>query len=66
MGQRSTWGCPEGGKTHQGAPGGPGAPRGGVATPVAFCTPCFPFKFKNIPKTLGVNLDQKFRHCKPL
>ena len=55
MGQSSTWGCPEGGTTHQGAPGGPGAPRW-VPTSVASRTPSLPYKF---PK----NLDQKF-HCR--
>ena len=29
-------------------------------------TPSLPYKFTNIPKTLGVNLDQKFRRRKAL
>ena len=66
MGQSCTWGCPEGGITHQGAPGGPGAPRWVVPTSVASCTPSLPYKFPKILKTLGVNLDQKFRHRKVL
>ena len=32
MGQRSTWRCPEGVTTHQGATGGPGLPRWVVFT----------------------------------
>ena len=59
-------GCPEGGTTHQGAPGGPGAPRWVVPTSVASRTPSSPYKFLNIPKTLRVNLDQKFHHRKAL
>ena len=58
--------CPEGGTTHQGAPGGPGAPRWVVPTSVASRTPSLPYKFPNIPKTLGVTLDQKFRRRKAL
>ena len=65
-GQRSTWGCPEGGTTHQGMPGPPGAPRWVVPTSVASRTPSLHYKFPNIPKTLGVNLDQKFHRRKAL
>ena len=50
MGQRSTWGCPEGGTTHQGAPGPPGAPRWVVPTSVASRTPSLPYKFTNFRK----------------
>ena len=53
-------GCPEGSTTHKGAPGGPGAPRWVVPTSVASRTPSLHYKFPNIPKPLGVNLDQKF------
>ena len=53
-------GVPRGGTTHHGTPGGPGAPRWVVPTSVATRTPSLPYKFPNIPKTLGVNLDQKF------
>ena len=66
VGQRSTWGCPEGGTAHQGAPGGPGTPRWVVPTSVASRTPSLPYKFPNILKTLGVNPDQKFCRCKAL
>ena len=66
MGQRSTWGCPEGGTTHQGACRGPGAPMWVVPTSMASRTPSLPYKFTNIPKPFGVNLDQKFRRCRPL
>ena len=41
------------------APGG--APRGAQPTSVASRTPYLHYKFPNIPKPLGVNLDQKFR-----
>ena len=54
-------GCPEGGTTHQGAPGPPGAPRWVVPTSVASRTPSSHYKFPNIPKPFEVNLDQKFR-----
>ena len=55
-----------------------GAPRGAqptrarlgarwvVPTSVASRTPSLPYKIPNIPKTLGVNLDHKFRHRKAL
>ena len=55
-------GCPEGGTTHQGAPGGPGVPRCVVPTSVASRTPSLHYKFQNIPKPFGDNLDQKFCH----
>ena len=59
-------GCPEGGTTHQGAPGPPGAPRWVVPTSVASRTPSLHYKFPNILKPFGVNLDQKFhRHRAP-
>ena len=66
LGQSSTWGFPEGGTTHQGMPGGPGAPRRVVPTSAASRTPSLPYKLTNIQKTLGVNLDQKFRRRKAL
>ena len=59
MGQSCTWGCPEGGTTHQ-----PGAPRWVVPTSVASRTPSSPYKFTNIPKPFGVALDQKFHRRK--
>ena len=65
MGQSSTWGCPEGGTTHKGAPGPPGAPRWVEPTLVASRTPSSPYNSSNIPKTLGVTLDQKFCLRKP-
>ena len=60
MGESNTWGWPKGGTTHQ------GAPRWVVPTSVASLTPSSCYKFPNIPKTLGVNLDQKSRHRKAL
>ena len=66
MGQSCTWGCPEGGTTHQGMPGPPSAPRWVVPTSVASRTPSLHYKFPNIPKPFGVNLDQKFRRRKAL
>ena len=59
-------GCPEGGTTHQGVPRSPGVPRWVVPTSVASRTPASPYKFPNIPKPFGVNLDQKFRRRKAL
>ena len=50
-------GCPEGGTTHLGAPGGPGAPWWVLPTFVASRTTSSPYKLPNIPKTLGVTLD---------
>ena len=44
----------------------PGAPRWVVPTSVASRTPSLHYKFTNIPKNLGVNLDQKFRRRKAL
>ena len=35
-------------------------------TSVASRTPSSSYKFSNIPKTLGVTLDEKFRRRKPL
>ena len=55
-----TWGCPEGGTTHMGAPWWV------VPTSVASRTASSPYKLSNIPKTLGVTLDQKFHRRKPL
>ena len=46
-------GCPEGGTTHQGAPGGPGAPWWVVPTSGAPQTASLLYKYPNIPKTLG-------------
>ena len=57
-------GCPEGGTTHQGAPGPPGVPRWVVPTSVASRTPYLHYKFPNILKPFEVNLDQKFCHYK--
>ena len=59
-------GCPKGGTTHQGMPRGPGAPRWVMPTSVASRTPSSPYKFPNIPKPFGVNLDQKFHRRKAL
>src|SRR3989337_2246523 len=46
-------GCSEGSTTHQGTPGGPGAPRWVVPTSVASRTASLLYKYPNIPKTLG-------------
>ena len=45
-------GCPEGGTTHQGAPGGPGMPWWVVPTSGAPQTAYFLYKYPNIPETL--------------
>ena len=57
-------GCPEGGTTHEGVPGGPGAPRWVVPTSVASRTPSLHYKFPNIPKPIGVTVDHKFHRLK--
>ena len=46
-------GCSEGSITHQGMPGGPGAPRWVVPTLVASRTASLLYKYPNIPETLG-------------
>ena len=46
-------GCPDGGTTHQGAPGGPGAPWWVVPTSGATRTASLLYKYPNIPETLG-------------
>ena len=46
-------GSPEEGTTHQGAPGGPGAPWWVVPTSGAPRTASLLYKYPNIPKTLG-------------
>ena len=50
--------------THRGALGPPGVPRWVVPTSVASRTPYLHYKFPNIPKPIGVTLDQKFHHRK--
>ena len=47
------WGCLEGGTTHQGAPGGPGAPWWVGPTLGGPLTASLLYKYPNIPKTLG-------------
>ena len=59
-------GVPQGVTTYQGAPGPPGAPRGVVPTSGASRTPSLQYKFPNILKPIGANLDQNFRHRKAL
>ena len=49
-------GSPEEGTTHQGAPGGPGAPWWVVPTSDAPRTASLLFKYPNIPKTLGESM----------
>ena len=46
-------GCSEGSTTHQGAPGGPGAPWWVVPTSGAPRTASLLYKYPNIPETLG-------------
>ena len=46
-------GCPKGDTTHQGAPGGPGAPWWVVPTSGAPRTASLLYKYPNIPETLG-------------
>ena len=47
------WGCPEGGTTHQGAPGGPCVPWWAVPTSGAPRTASLLYKYPNILETLG-------------
>ena len=46
-------GCSEGSTTHQGAPGGPSAPRWVVPTSGAPRTPSLLYKYPNMPETIG-------------
>ena len=52
VGWRGAWGCPEGSTTHQGAPGGPGAPWWVVPTSVAFRTALWPTPSVNFYKVV--------------
>ena len=52
MGPGCAWGCLEEGTTHQGAPGGPGAPWWVVPTSGAPRTASLLYKYHNIPETL--------------
>ena len=49
-------GSPEEGRTHQGAPGGPGAPWWVVPTSGAPRTTSLLYKYPNIPETLGESM----------
>src|SRR6266536_3737912 len=62
MGQGSTWGCSEGSTTHQGAPGGPGAPWWVVPTSGLPRTASFLYKYPNIPETLGESTKYSSSH----
>ena len=57
---------PEVDNTHQAAPEGPGVARGVLPSSEASHTASSPYKFPNIPKTLGVTLDREFHRRKPL
>jgi hypothetical protein len=57
-------GCLEGGTTHLGAPGGPGAPWWVVPTSVASRTASLLYKYPNIPETLGESTKHNFSHRK--
>ena len=66
MGQSSTWGVPRGGHKPPGCTRGPWRAQVGCAHLGGLPPPSLPYKFSKIPKTLGVNLYQKFRHRKAL
>jgi hypothetical protein len=56
---------PEVGNTHQAVPEGPCVARGVLPSSEASRTTSLLYKFLNIPKTLRVTVDEKFRHRKP-
>ena len=56
--------CPEGGTTHQGAPGGAGAPWWVVPTSGAPRTASLLYKYPNIPETLGESTKINSSHRK--
>ena len=55
-------GCPEGGRTHQGARGGPGMPWWVLLTSGAPRTASLLYKYPNIPETLGEST--KYSSCR--
>ena len=57
LGPGYTWGGPEEGTTHQGAPGGPNAPWSVVPTWGAPRTASLLYKYPNIPETLGESTE---------
>ena len=57
-------GSPEEGTTHQGAPGGPGAPWWVVPTLGAPRTASLLYKYPKNPETLGESTKYSFRHRK--
>ena len=59
-------GVPRGGHNPPGRAWGPRRAQVGCAYLGSLPHPSLPYKFPNIPKTLGVNLDQKFRRRKAL
>ena len=56
LGPSSTWGSLGEGTTHQGAPGGPGAPWWVVPTSGAPRTASLLYKYPNIPETLEASM----------
>ena len=56
LGPCCTWGSPEEGTTHQGAPGGPGAPWWVVPTTGAPRTASLLYKYPKNPRTLGESM----------
>ena len=59
-GPKQHLGVPRGGHNPPGTPGPPSTPRWVVPTSVASHTPSLHYKFPNIRKPFGVNLEQKF------
>ena len=57
-------GSPEEGTTHQGTPGGPGAPWWVVATSGAPRTASLLYKYHNIPETLGELTKYSSSRCR--
>ena len=64
VGQESIWGWLEGSSTHQGAPGGPGAPWCVVPTSGAPWTASLLYKYPNIPETLGESTKINSGRCR--
>ena len=66
MGQSCTWGVPRGGHNPPGHAKPTWRAQVGCAPLGGLPHPYLHYKFPNIPKPIGVNIDQKFRRRKAL